>query len=123
MKNHNSVPEREEQYWQLWIFLLPVIGVVPSLWTLARKKGSTQQRKVSRLATTLLLTWTIAYVLLWLGADRTSGILAFRLLYVNALFTTSYFLTCCWLIVNLKAGKISRLPILKMLDKVGNLSK
>lgn len=123
MNNHNSVREREEQYWRLWIYLLPVIGIIPSLWTLARNQGSTQQRKVSRLATTLLLSWSIAYALLFLGADRTSGILAFRLLYVNALLTTSYFLTCFWLMINLKAGKITDVSISKMLNKISDLSK
>lgn len=116
MNNHNLVRERKERYLQLWIYLLPVVGIIPALWTLSRKQGSTQQQKVSRLSISLLLTWAIAYILLFLGADRASELLAFRLLYINALLTTGYFLTCFWLIVNLKAGK-SHLSIFSMLRK------
>lgn len=90
---------------QLWIYLLPVLGVVPAIWSLYRstqlksnvmqsERTLLQQRKVSRLSINLAFTWLSCYCLLSLGAANVSGIESFRLLYTNALITTGYFLAC-----------------------------
>lgn len=113
--NHQHL-RRQEQYWQLWIYLLPIAGIIPALWTLSRKTGSVSQQKLSRVAINLLLTWSSAYILLLLSVSRASELLAFRLLYANAVFTTGYFLTCLWLMMRLKAGKS---PYLFRFDKLG----
>ncbi|WP_052055601.1 hypothetical protein [Myxosarcina sp. GI1] len=120
MNNRHSVSEAQEQYWQLWIYLLPIAGIIPAIWTLSRKKGNTRQQKVSRVAINLLLTWSSAYILLLLSADRTSDLLAFRVLYANALLTTGYFLTCLWLMTRLKAGKIPHLFVSDKSSKVSD---
>ena len=103
----------EQTRLQLWIYLLPVVGVVPAIWTLYRstvKDNITvpcdlvelRQRKVSRLSVNLALVWLSSYCLLSFGAASVSGIESFRLLYTNALITTGYFLTCTFLILRQK---------------------
>ena len=99
---------------QLWIYLLPVVGVVPAIWTLYRstlKENVTvhtdlvelrQRQKVSRLSINLALVWLSCYCLLSLGAAGVSGIESFRLLYTNALITTGYFLACTFLMLRTK---------------------
>ena len=97
---------------QLWIYLLPVVGVVPAIWTLYRRRQLKdnvtadsnllelrQRQKVSRLSVNLALIWLSCYCLLFLGAASVSGIESFRLLYTNALITTGYFLACTFLML------------------------
>ena len=97
---------------QLGIYLLPVVGVVPAIWTLYRstqlKDNVTvrsdlvwlrQRQKVSRLSINMALVWLSCYCLLSLGAGSVSGIESFRLLYSNALITTGYFLACILLML------------------------
>ena len=98
----------------LWIYLLPVVGVVPAIWTLYRStpKNSVtvhsdlvelrQRQKVSRLSVNLALIWLSCYCLFSFGAARVSGIESFRLLYTNALITTGYFLACTFLMLRKK---------------------
>ena len=97
---------------QLGIYLLPVVGVIPSLWTLYRGKGSSEQKKTSRLSIVLLLLWLTPYISLFMGAGQTSDLLAFRLLYTNALITTGYFLICLGLMFRLTQGKSPYLPLI-----------
>lgn len=97
-----SVGITREKHWQVWIYLLPIVGIIPSIWTLSRHKSdlaiksemNSAQLKASRLSISLVVTWLITYALLSLSADRTTDLLAFRLLYTNALLTTGYFVTC-----------------------------
>ncbi len=92
----------KEKYRQTWIYLLPIAGIIPSIWTLFRYQHrraisseiNAEQLKASRLSLTLVLTWLTAYALLSFSAERATDLLAFRLLYTNALLTTGYFLTC-----------------------------
>ena len=104
----------EPRQLQLWIYLLPVVGVVPAIWTLYRAEQlkdnvtvhcdrfELRQRKVSRVSINLALAWLICYCSLSLSADSVSGIESFRLLYANALITTGYFLTCTFLMLRQK---------------------
>lgn len=101
-KNKSSLDNTKEKYWQTWIYLLPIAGIIPSIWTLSRHQHHTaiskninaEQLRASRLSLTLVLTWLTAYALLSFSAGRATDLLAFRLLYTNALLTTGYFLTC-----------------------------
>ena len=106
---YRSKPARQLQ---LWVYLLPVVGVVPAIWTLYRLTqlkdnvtvrsdlvGLRQRQKVSRLCVSLALVWLSCYCLLSLGAASVSGIESFRLLYTNALITTGYFLACSFLML------------------------
>lgn len=100
---------------QLWIYLLPVIGIIPSLWTLSRNSAELEHKKTSRLSLILTIAWLSTYLGLWLGADQTSDILSFRLLYTNALVTTSYFLICFGLMFRILQGKSPYLPLVNSL--------
>lgn len=120
MNNQSYSPRQIDQHLKLWIYLLPVVGIIPAMWTLSRTKSiksntdnnsenlqyqdSTllrQQQKVSRLAINLILIWLSSYALFSLGAANVSGIMSLRLLYSNAIITTGYFVTCTWLMSQL----------------------
>lgn len=94
---------------QLLIYLIPVIGFFPSLWTLYRRQGSREQLSASRLSITLAFTWFLGYLLLATGAE-TSDFFALRLLILNSFLTSGYFLVSIWLIFRLIQGKSKRLP-------------
>jgi hypothetical protein len=94
---------------QLILYLIPVIGFFPSLWTLYRRQGSREQMTVSRLSITLALTWLLGYLLFTTGAE-TADFFAMRLLILNSFFTSGYFLVSVWLIFRLIQGKSKRLP-------------
>jgi hypothetical protein len=94
---------------QLLLYLIPIIGVFPSLWTLYRHQGNREQRAVSRLSLTLGFTWLLGYLFLATGA-ATSEFLALRLLILNTFLTSGYFLVSLWLIVRIIQGKSRRLP-------------
>ncbi|NJK99423.1 MAG: hypothetical protein HC838_13195 [Spirulinaceae cyanobacterium RM2_2_10] len=95
---------------QLYLCLMPVAGVVPAAWTLARGQGSAEQRRVSRLAITTALVWLLAYGLLGTGAAQTSGIWHFRLLLLDTFVTSGYFLTCLVLMARVWQRQPARLP-------------
>lgn len=93
----------------LFFYLIPIIGFFPSLWTLYRGRGSREQLAVSRLSITLAGSWLLGYLLLGFGAE-TSEFLTLRLLVLNTLLTSGYFLVSIWLIVRLSSHKSVRLP-------------
>jgi hypothetical protein len=96
---------------QLLLYLIPVIGFFPSLWTLYRRRGSREQLTVSRMSITLTFTWLLGYLLLATGT-ATSEPFTLRLLILNSFFTSGYFLVSVWLIFHLIQGKSKRLPAL-----------
>jgi hypothetical protein len=94
---------------QLLLYLIPIIGFFPSLWTLYRGQGSREQLAISRLSITLAVTWLLGYLLLATGA-ATSDFFSLRLFILNSFFTSGYFLVSVWLILRLMQGKSGRLP-------------
>ncbi|WP_242056477.1 MULTISPECIES: hypothetical protein [unclassified Nostoc] len=94
---------------QLLIYLIPVIGVLPSLWTLYHRQGNREQMKVSRLSITMTFTWLLAYLLLATGS-ATSEFFGLRLLILNSFLTSGYFLVSIWLMFRIIRGQSSRLP-------------
>ncbi|MEA5620859.1 hypothetical protein VB711_23895 [Cronbergia sp. UHCC 0137] len=93
----------------LLLYLIPVIGLVPSLWTVYFHQGSREQLAVSRLSIILGFTWVLGYLLLNTGAG-TSEFFALRLLILNSFLTSGYFLVNVWLIIRIIQGKSYRLP-------------
>jgi hypothetical protein len=82
---------------QLCLYLLPVVGILPSLWQLRQPPEdnlSRQHRRLSKKSLQLTLGWLGIYVLLWGGAGLTSEIDSLRMMYLNGLITSGYFLTC-----------------------------
>ena len=53
---------------QLILYLIPIIGFFPSLWTLYQRQGSREQVTASRLSITLAFIWMLGYLLLTTGA-------------------------------------------------------
>ncbi|MEC4818702.1 MAG: hypothetical protein SAK29_36325, partial [Scytonema sp. PMC 1069.18] len=94
---------------QLLLYLIPIIGFFPSLWTLYRRQGTREQLTVSRLSITLVFFWLLGYLLLATGAVS-SEFFALRLLILNTFFTSGYFLVSIWLIIRTVKGKSHRLP-------------
>ena len=114
--NHRSYRfPHTERHFKLWIYLLPIVGIVPAIWTLylspksrsAHSVENREQKKLSRLSLTLVLVWSSSYSLLSLGGVNTSEILSFRLLYANAIATTVYFVTCTILMSRLGNKSLS----------------
>jgi hypothetical protein len=114
MKNHQPLedsPINEDTTTStlgLILYLIPVIGFFPSLWTLYRRSGSREQLSTSRLSITLALIWLLGYLLLATGAES-SDFATLRLLILNTFFTSGYFLVSAWLIVRMLRGKSNRL--------------
>ncbi len=101
---------------KLTLYLVPIFGVVPAVYSLWQKQGSRQELAVSRLVVTLAFTWVITYGLLSAGSDLAPG-LSLRLLITNTLVTTGYTLTNLVLMVRLLQGKSVNLPGFSRLSK------
>ena len=93
---------------QLILYLIPIIGFFPSLWTLYQRQGSREKVTVSRLSITLAFIWMFGYLLLTTGAA--TDFLTLRLLILNSFLTSGYFLVSVCLIFRVIQGKSSRLP-------------
>ncbi|MGD1922099.1 MAG: hypothetical protein ACFCAD_26310 [Pleurocapsa sp.] len=109
MNNQLLHLQKVERHLKLWIYLLPVVGIIPAVWTLYRITKNKQtnldeyreQKKASHLSFRLSLMWLISYSSLSLGAFSASEIMSFRLLYANAILTTAYFITCTVMMIRL----------------------
>jgi hypothetical protein len=109
MKELDPLENQDLKRLQLFVYLVPVIGFLPALWTLYRRQGTREQQAVSRLSVTLALGWLLGYILLSAGA-QTSEFWTLRLLFLNSLLTSGYFLVSIGLMVRLWQGKLPRLP-------------
>ena len=120
MKNVEPLDNLNLKRLQLFCYLIPIIGFFPSLWTLYhhdnKAESSEPQRQViqeqlavSRLSVTLASSWLLGYLLLGTGAEM-SEFLTLRLLVINSLLTSGYFLVSLWLIIRLCSRKSARLP-------------
>lgn len=102
--------EKRLKHLQMYLYFVPVVGIVPALWTLSRREQDREQRSASRLAIVLALSWFLAYSLLSTGATQTTELLKFRLLFLDGLLTSGYFLTCLGLMLRVWQRKTPRLP-------------
>lgn len=100
---------------QLLIYLVPIFGFFPALWSLYLKQGSRQEKAISRLVVTLALGWLITFGVLSAGSQLAPS-LSLRLLISSTLVTTGYFVTNLWLMVRLLRGKPVRLPGISQLS-------
>jgi|GEM_PF-1942151 len=117
MSGQSSTQKQTEKHLQLWLYFLPLVGVIPAAWTLYRHKDSNvcdrqnnpledhsrlqQQLKASRLSVNLTLAWLCSYVLFSYGSATETEIISFRFLYANAIATTGYFVACTFLMSRL----------------------
>lgn len=109
MKELESFDNRDLKRLKLFIYLVPIIGTLPALWTLYRRQGTKEQQAVSRLSVTLAFSWLLSYFLLSSGA-QVSEFWSIRLLLMDTMLTSGYFLVSIGLMVRLWQGKSPRLP-------------
>lgn len=102
---------------QLFIYLLPIFGFFPALWTLYRRHGDRHHQAVSRLAVTLALAWVLGYGLLGVGVqlsapgvDAEPQLANLRFLLMGGFLTSSYFFINFWLMVRLWQRRSIKLP-------------
>jgi hypothetical protein len=96
---------------ETFLYLTPVIGVLPSIWAIYRRQRDKRQLAVCRLSIFLAFAWLSTYLSLNIGADLSgASALGFRLLFLNTLATSGYFTVSLWLMVLLWQQKSLRLP-------------
>ena len=84
---------------RLYLYLVPILGFFPALWQLYGQKGDRREQQISRQAIMLMLSWLSLYLGLGWGSGHLAGIGGFRVMYLNALLTSGYFLGCFVLMV------------------------
>jgi hypothetical protein len=118
MQPRHADPETKLETLKLVIYLVPIFGFFPSLWSLYLKQGSRREKAVSRTAVSLALVWVMVYLTTVAGAQA-SDVMSTRLLVTSLLMTTGYFLTSFGLMVRLLQGRSTRLPgISKVSDRL-----
>jgi hypothetical protein len=96
---------------ETFLYLTPVVGLLPSLWAIYRCQRDKRQLAVCRLSVLLAFTWLSIYLSLNVGADLSgASAVGFRLLFLNSLATSGYFMASVWLMVLLWQKKSLRLP-------------
>ena len=96
----------------LFLYLIPVVGFFPAVWTLYRRLGDRHQQSVSRLSVTLAMGWLLSYLMVNLGATTANPNVALPLLIVSSLLTSGYFLVNIGLMIQLLRRKRLWLPII-----------
>lgn len=94
---------------RMFVYLVPVLGVIPAMWALAVRKGDSRERQAARLSTTLGLGWLVGYAALAAGA-HTADPSAIPLLVANSALTSGYFVVMLWLMLRLWQRRPLRLP-------------
>ncbi len=104
----------------LFVYLIPVFGVVPAALQLTRRQGCRKGRAVSRLAIALGLLWGLGILTLNTGFvfASESGSSGLSLLVLNSVFTSSYFVTMLWLMVRVWQRKSPEIPGISRLAKL-----
>jgi hypothetical protein len=114
MRPRSPDPETKLETLKLMLYLVPIFGFFPAVWSLYFKPGSPREQTVSKTAVTLALAWLVVYGLTAAGSQ--TDIAATRFLVTSLLATTGYFLTNLWLMVRLLQGGSVRLPGLRRLS-------
>jgi hypothetical protein len=96
---------------ETFLYLTPVVGLLPSMWAIYRCQRNKRQLAVCRLSVLLAFTWLSVYLGLNVGADLSgASAVGLRLLFLNSLATSGYFMVSLWLMVLLWQKKSLRLP-------------
>lgn len=101
--------ERDVKRLQVFLYLIPVLGVVPAIITLYRDGRSQAKLDASRLAIKLAFIWFVGTVLLNTGAAASES-LHVSFLVSSTLLTSGYFITNCWLMLQVLRRKRLRFP-------------
>jgi glucose-6-phosphate-specific signal transduction histidine kinase len=109
MPQPDPFENKDIQRLKLFLYLMPVVGFFPALWTLYYRSGDRQQQDLSRVIVTLTLAWLMSYLLLGIGAE-TIDAFSLQLWLTSSILTSSYFGVHIWLMVRLWQRKSVRLP-------------
>ncbi|MEL6222278.1 MAG: hypothetical protein AAFQ57_00350 [Cyanobacteria bacterium J06626_14] len=109
-----SIDDNYSHRLKLFIYLVPIVGFFPALWTLYRNRSSREERSVSRLIVILSLTWIIGVIILNSGAQAVDSA-ALPLMISSTLLTSGYFVTNLWLMIRLWQRKKLKLPVISRL--------
>jgi hypothetical protein len=95
---------------KLYLYLVPVVGFFPALWTLYYRRRQTphSELEASRTAVVLGLLWLGGYVLMGTGA-QVSESLDLPLLLGSSFWTSGYFVASVWLMAQVWRRKPVRL--------------
>ncbi len=107
-------PELKLETLKLLLYLVPIFGFFPALWSLYRQSPSRREQQVSRTVVILAMGWLLTYGVTLGGAQVVDGA-STRLVVTSLLATTGYFVTNLWLMIRLLQGHTPRLPGLKAL--------
>lgn len=120
-ESSNVLENRSLKRLLLFIYLVPIFGVVPAIWTLNRRDSDRKQREVSRIAIVIGLAWLLATLCLTAGGGFAQGEqaqgLGISLLLVNSLLTSGYFLSNIGLMVRVWRRQSLDFPGLKPMTK------
>ncbi len=104
----------------MYLYLVPIFGLVPAAWTISQSKSDRQHRAVSRLAIALGLAWIAGSGVLNLAGapsgEPTVNPQIAALLF-NSLLTSGYFVTSFWLMFRLWKRQTLSLPVLTQIAK------
>jgi hypothetical protein len=96
---------------ETFLYLTPVIGLLPSMWAIYRRQRDQRQLAVCRLSVLLAFTWLSIYLSLNVGSDLAgASSVGLRLLFLNSLVTSGYFMASLWLMMLLWQKKSLKLP-------------
>jgi hypothetical protein len=116
-QNHHRDIDTLERL-ETFLYLTPVIGLLPSIWAIYRRQGDKRQLAACRLSVFLALAWLSIYLSLNVGADLSgASTIGFRLLFLNSLATSGYFMASLWLMMLLWQKKSLKLPGFSALAK------
>jgi hypothetical protein len=92
---------------QLLLYLMPIFGIIPAIWSLSRQGSNPAERNLSRMSIRLALTWFAGYILFDIAA-QTSG--QIPILLASSLFTSGYFVLNLIVMLQLWQKKTVQLP-------------
>jgi len=117
------------QRMRIYLHLVPVFGVIPSLWTLYKSESygernskveerkQSQLQSASRLSVLMGLASISAIALLGAAATQTTQLATLRLLIGSSFIGSSYFLLSLVLMFRVAKGQSMRLPIVTTLSR------
>jgi protein-S-isoprenylcysteine O-methyltransferase Ste14 len=94
----DPLENKELQHLQSFVYLIPILGVLPALWTLYRQTGTREQRSTSRAALVLAFVWSVGYLLAATAQSDTSPL---SFLIMSSVLTSGYFVASLALMVRL----------------------
>lgn len=96
---------------ETFLYLAPVIGLLPSMWAIYRRQKDKRQLAACRLSILLAFVWLSVYLGLNVGADLAGASpVGMRMLFLNTLATSGYFVTSIWLMILFWQQNSIRLP-------------